>query len=447
MSSKRTITAVSRDKPPSVESKIMVASNTSTSVPPANAASATASKPSVLTPISPVAKRLSAPLIAPKPITPSAIKQPKASSSSRRYSAPNKMPVASSSIKVEKTLSTIVKAKSKKDKGLPVSWRNELYGARPGSAQARLDNLRAALQKEVEEQQKAEASTSKPVKCPPERKSAPAEKSTLVLSDVVRSASAIPAVSAVSTIPTVPAVPTLPENLEDNQEMDVDDVEMNSPKTAPSSPVRNETDTMECDNYLEVKQTEAAKDSAKLPVPPTPEKSAEPKSKNEESKHDSQKLKTNYQNGLAAFSNYFFCVIDTSVFIEHYMDFESFLTKKYVERQPILVVPYKVQHELDTVKHKKPQLASSIMPVVKLLHRMLRARDARMKGQHPWDDTVELIPILSPDDSIINCALQVQTVIDVPVVVVSNDYIMLTKALAANLDSCTMEELQKDYNF
>uniref|UniRef100_A0A182XBC4 PIN domain-containing protein n=1 Tax=Anopheles quadriannulatus TaxID=34691 RepID=A0A182XBC4_ANOQN len=250
---------------------------------------------------------------------------------------PSKLPnTASVSRKADKTLSTIVKAKNKKANGLPVAWRAELYGTRPGSAQARLEQLCTALNQEVEEQKKAK----------------------------------------------------------------------------------------------------------------TPKKAEKQKETNNDSQKAMSDLKTKYKEGLSAFPSYFYCVIDTNIFIEHYQDFQSFLSKKYKGRQPIVIIPYKVLHELDTVKHKKPQLASKIVPVVKFLHKMLRAKDARVKGQHPWDDTIELMPLLSPDDSIVNCALQVQTVAgDAQVVLVSNDCNMLTKALVANLNSCTMEELQSDYNF
>uniref|UniRef100_A0A182TZG6 PINc domain-containing protein n=1 Tax=Anopheles melas TaxID=34690 RepID=A0A182TZG6_9DIPT len=290
------------------------------------------------TPQSKIAHRLSPSFQSPKPGTPVTVttsaldtKQTKVANegkTGRIATIPSKLPnTASVSSKADKTLSTIVKAKNKKAKGLPEAWRAELYGTRPGSAQARLEQLCTALHQE-------------------------------------------------------------------------------------------------------------------------PKKAEKQKETNNDSQKAMSDLKTKYKEGLSAFSSYFYCVIDTNIFIEHYQDFQSFLSKKYKGRQPIVIIPYKVLHELDTVKHKKPQLASKIVPVVKFLHKMLRAKDARVKGQHPWDDTIELMPLLSPDDSIVNCALQVQTVAgDAQVVLVSNDCNMLTKALVANLNSCTMEELQSDYNF
>uniref|UniRef100_A0A182T280 PINc domain-containing protein n=1 Tax=Anopheles maculatus TaxID=74869 RepID=A0A182T280_9DIPT len=238
--------------------------------------------------------------------------------------------------------------------------------------------------------------------------------------------------------------------------MDVDDVEMKSPEPVNRfvhSVVQTNLDSMECDSFPELKLPDQNANVPKT-VPEVanndPKKTEKEESSNADSKNVTSDLKTKYKDGLSTYSSYFYCIIDTNIFIANYKEFEGFLSKTYVERQPIVVVPYKVLHELDTVKHKNPQLAPKITPVVKFLHQMLRAKDPRVKGQHPWDDTIELMPVLSPDDSIINCALQVQTVAassDVQVVLVSNDCNMLTKALVANLNSCTMEELQTDYHF
>lgn len=437
----------------------------------------------VTAPKSQLAKRLSPSFDATIPAT--AATQPtwKASDAAktRRCTAPVKNPTRSAWNNSEKPLSNIVKAKHKKDTGLPVAWRKELYGPRPGSAQARLENLRAALQKEVEEQKKAKATSSLPIKRAADRKSPPKAKETIPVavkqpsasqsssssttskanstivpkSADVKQSNDVPAVTVVKQIDTAP-VATVAEKLDDSCVMDVDDVEMHSPEppvrrfippAMQTTPV-----SMECDSFIELKLPDQ---NANVSATVAGEAKTEPKKTTEEesnsdSKYDISDLKTKYKDGLSAYSSYFYCIIDTNIFIENYKEFESFLSKKYVGRQPIVVVPYKVLHELDTVKHKKPQLAPKITPVVKFLHQMLRAKDARVKGQHPWDDTIELMPLLSPDDSIINCALQVQSVAaggDVQVVLVSNDCNMLTKALVANLNSCTMEELQTEYHF
>ncbi|XP_053672353.1 uncharacterized protein LOC128722699 [Anopheles nili] len=265
----------------------------------------------------------------------------------RRHSDPTKI-FETDALKADNNRSSIVKAKHKKEKSFPVAWRSELNKPRSGSAQARLENLRAALQKEIDDQkeQKSKASTS---------------------------------------------------------------------------------------------ESKLSSDQNSFPVQTL---------KKEKNGRESE-LKSKYDEGLSNYPRYFYCIVDTCVFINHYKDIDNFLTKKFADRQPILIVPYKVLDELDIVKYKKPHLETQIMPVIKFLHRMLRAKDPRIKGQHPWDDTVEFMPINSPDDSIINCALQVQSVADseAKVLVVSNDCNMLTKALVAHLDSCTMAELQKDYKF
>uniref|UniRef100_A0A182PKJ7 PINc domain-containing protein n=1 Tax=Anopheles epiroticus TaxID=199890 RepID=A0A182PKJ7_9DIPT len=422
-------------------------------------------------PKSKIAHRLSASFIPPRP--PKSATLP---SGSGRTSAFHKLSdTTNTANKTDKSLSTIVKAKNKKATGLPVSWRAELYGTRPGSAQARLEKLCANLRKEVEEQKKTKPVRSLPTKRPATDRESPRKKKVTSQTSTTSSAahnSVIITATATVTTTTVAERLVKPlniesdtsavratsavEKLEECNEMDVDDVEMNSPvPVALVSPTVAVTmDHMECDNLAESKRQAKVSNVA---VPSTNDKQKLDKKEDTDKKaHDEANkslsdLKTKYKEGLSAFSSYFYCIIDTNIFIEHYKNFQGFLSKKYSGRQPIVVIPYKVLHELDTVKHKKPELASKIVPVVKFLHQMLRAKDARVKGQHPWDDTIELMPVLSPDDSIINCALQVQTVAEssdnVKVVLVSNDCNMLTKALVANLNSCTMEELQSDYKF
>ncbi|XP_550812.4 uncharacterized protein LOC3290542 isoform X1 [Anopheles gambiae] len=438
------------------------------------------------TPQSKIAHRLSPAFQSPKPGTPVTVttsaldtKQTKVANEAktgRIATIPSKLPnTASVSRKADKTLSTIVKAKNKKANGLPAAWRAELYGTRPGSAQARLEQLCTALHQEVEEQKKAKAVTSVPRKRTAPNGDSPPKKKLTLPSTSFKQSSSTSTVTRVATVPaTIPVaavthaatkpvsiatgtgaacVATSTSTVAESNEMDVDDVEMNSPEPAallsPPIPANDSMDCMEFDYSPEPKRVQNKSASDSKPSTNEQPKKAE---KQKETNNDSQKamsdLKTKYKEGLSAFSSYFYCVIDTNIFIEHYQDFQSFLSKKYKGRQPIVIIPYKVLHELDTVKHKKPQLASKIVSVVKFLHKMLRAKDARVKGQHPWDDTIELMPLLSPDDSIVNCALQVQTVAgDAQVVLVSNDCNMLTKALVANLNSCTMEELQSDYNF
>uniref|UniRef100_A0A182MBC0 PIN domain-containing protein n=1 Tax=Anopheles culicifacies TaxID=139723 RepID=A0A182MBC0_9DIPT len=401
----------------------------------------------------------------PKPVN-SISPQVQASSSFGRYSTPVKVPDRSSSGRPNKTLSSIVKVKHKKESGLPVTWRKELYGTSPGSAQARLENLRATLQKEVEEQNNAKATSSVSLKRSHEQISSSKQIATTPVSKRLSNSASITPVAAISAVPETTAVNhtdsvpevvqqtntapvgTVTEQHEDSWEMDVD--ETNSPEPAvPLSPaIPTSSKGMEYGSLVESKTQ--ATNHATEEVKRDAQKNTDHASNDQDSPKGVSDLKTKYKDGLSAFKDYFYCVIDTNIFIENYNDFQGFLSKKYSGSQPIVVVPYKVLHELDTVKHKKPQLAPKIIPVVKFLHQMLRAKDARVKGQHPWDDMIELMPVHSPDDSIINCALQVQSVADsgnVKVVLVSNDCNMLTKALVANLNSCTMEELQTDFKF
>ncbi|XP_035897250.1 uncharacterized protein LOC118505497 [Anopheles stephensi] len=470
MSSKKPTTAASSEVTSSRERKSLATPRSANRSK--ESTSSGASERKVATPKSQLSKRLIAPFTATIPATPATKPTSLASNAATiRRSAQN--PDRNSWNKPDKTLSNIVKAKHKKDNGLPVAWRKELYGPRPGSAQARLENLCATLHKEVEEQKKAKAASKVPPKRVEDRKSPPKAKaikppsvsqsrSTCVTSKAnarsvpvavaVKQTKAVPAATGVKQINIAP-VATATEKFEDSCEMDVDDVEMGSPEPVTRffpPTVQTNPDSMECDSFTEFKLPDQNANELVAAEAKHDTKKPAKEDTNEDSKQVATDLKTKYKDGLSAYSSYFYCIIDTNIFIENYKDFERFLSKKYVGRQPIVVVPYKVLHELDTVKHKKPELAPKITPVVRFLHQMLRAKDARVKGQHPWDDTIELMPVLSPDDSIINCALQVQSVAaggDVQVVLVSNDCNMLTKALVANLNSCTMAELQTDYHF
>ncbi|XP_052888559.1 muscle M-line assembly protein unc-89 [Anopheles moucheti] len=399
------------------------------------------------------------------------------SSSFGQHNAPAKIaqpPNRSLSSRSDRTLSTIVKVKHKNDNGLPMAWRKELYGTKPGSAQARLENLRAALEKEVAEKKISKTASSIPIRRSEDRKSPSKERVTIPPSVSQASSASVSTLTANSALPeaatlkrssadtevsvvqqnsVAPATVSRIENLEDSFDMDVDETNSSEPGNYFPPAVQTSSKSMEFDSFLDSKMQDAnANDFTKLSE--VLKQDAMKSSTKEEANDDSHRvvsdLKTKYKDGLAAFSSYFYCVIDTNIFIEYCDDFQNFLSRKYSGSQPIVVVPYKVLHELDIVKHKKPHLGTKITPVVKFLHQMLRAKDARVKGQHPWDDTIELMPVLSPDDSIINCALQVQSVAasdDAKVVLVSNDCNMLTKALVANLNSCTMDELHSDYKF
>ncbi|XP_052862526.1 uncharacterized protein LOC128269177 [Anopheles cruzii] len=161
------------------------------------------------------------------------------------------------------------------------------------------------------------------------------------------------------------------------------------------------------------------------------------------------KVTTNYLEHVASFDNYMFLVLDSCVYmneidsIVRIFDSEVPISKP----QPILVVPYKVLQELESLKNKKHELWPAITKTNNFLHSMLKKRDKRIKGQRPADSQLELFELCSPDDSILNCALQVKKVAGAKVVLVSEDCNLLTKALVGELKAYKWKEFCERYDF
>ncbi|XP_050089901.1 uncharacterized protein LOC126574022 [Anopheles aquasalis] len=145
------------------------------------------------------------------------------------------------------------------------------------------------------------------------------------------------------------------------------------------------------------------------------------------------KLTTKYREKASAFTSCMFVVLDTCVYLKHIESIISVHGQSVpeVKPQPILVIPYKVLQELEHVPQRKPWLASVAEKANQFFSKKLLKRDKRIIGQRPTDTTVKLIDTISSDDSIINCALQVQRVTAAQVVIVSEDYNLRSRAIAA----------------
>ncbi|XP_058063861.1 uncharacterized protein LOC131213763 [Anopheles bellator] len=161
------------------------------------------------------------------------------------------------------------------------------------------------------------------------------------------------------------------------------------------------------------------------------------------------KVTTNYLEHVASFDNYMFLVLDSCVYMN---EIDSIVRIFHSEvpiskPQPILVVPYKVLQELERLKNKKHELLAAITKTNNFLHSMLKKRDKRIKGQRPADSQLKLFELCSPDDSILNCALQVKKVAGEKVVLVSEDCNLLTKALVGELKAYNWKEFCDRYDF
>uniref|UniRef100_A0A2M4AVY1 Putative transcriptional protein swt1 n=1 Tax=Anopheles triannulatus TaxID=58253 RepID=A0A2M4AVY1_9DIPT len=147
------------------------------------------------------------------------------------------------------------------------------------------------------------------------------------------------------------------------------------------------------------------------------------------------KLTTKYTEKALAFTSCMFVVLDTCVYLKHIESIISVHDHPVPKEkpQPILVIPYKVLQELEHVPQKKPWLASVAAKANQFFSKKLLNRDKHIIGQRPTDTAVKLIDTISSDDSIINCALQVQRVTGAQVVIVSEDYNLRSRAIAAGL--------------
>ncbi|ETN60834.1 hypothetical protein AND_007533 [Anopheles darlingi] len=158
------------------------------------------------------------------------------------------------------------------------------------------------------------------------------------------------------------------------------------------------------------------------------------------------KLTTKYKEKASAFISCMFVVLDTCVYLKHIESIISVHGQPVPESkpQPILVVPYKVLQELEHVPQKKPWLASVAAKAHEFFSKKLLKRDKHIIGQRPTDTTVKLIDTISPDDSILNCALQVQRVTAAQVVIVSEDYNLRSRAIAAGFNTSDWERYCRD---
>ncbi|XP_052867643.1 transcriptional protein SWT1-like [Anopheles cruzii] len=195
---------------------------------------------------------------------------------------------------------------------------------------------------------------------------------------------------------------------------------------------------MECDTLTDPAPAECC----------TPKRNPD-KEDQESHTQNSTKVATNYLENAASFENHMFLVLDSCVYMNEIVSImDIFRSEVPISKpQPILVVPYKVLQELELVKLKKHDLSPAITKVTKFLHSMLKVRDKRIKGQRPIDTHLELFEMSSPDDAILNCALQVKQVVGDKVVLVSEDRNLLTKALVADVKAYSWKEFCDRYDF
>ncbi|PZC71661.1 hypothetical protein B5X24_HaOG212770 [Helicoverpa armigera] len=139
-------------------------------------------------------------------------------------------------------------------------------------------------------------------------------------------------------------------------------------------------------------------------------------------------------------------VVDTNIFI-HELDMIKIVLnsniKGYVE-QPTLLVPWRVVNELDRLKDNNNcngaiwKRAKSAMDY---LYKSI-PENSRIRGQPLRDANSHIYPCESPDDEILNCALQ-QAERGKDVILLSNDKMLCSKAIINNIKSLSLSELKE----
>ncbi|XP_050084747.1 uncharacterized protein LOC126570793 [Anopheles aquasalis] len=162
----------------------------------------------------------------------------------------------------------------------------------------------------------------------------------------------------------------------------------------------------------------------------------------------SNRLDTDYMECAASFANYRFLIVDTSIYLDHIEGIIDMFSDPVPANkpQPILVVPYKVLQQLESAAHDFPDKKKAIIRTNRFLCTMLEKSDKRFRGQRLTDDACELFEQDSASDSIINCALQVQSVAGDRLVVVTDDCCLLTKALVSELEACDWRNFYQQYS-
>ncbi|ETN62251.1 hypothetical protein AND_006059 [Anopheles darlingi] len=160
------------------------------------------------------------------------------------------------------------------------------------------------------------------------------------------------------------------------------------------------------------------------------------------------RLDTDYMECAASFANYRFLIVDTSIYLDHIEGIIDMFSDPVPANkpQPILVVPYKVLQQLESATHNFPDKKKAIIRTNRFLCTMLEKSDKRFRGQRLTDDACELFEQDSTSDSIINCALQVQSVAGDRLVVVTDDCCLLTKALVSELEACDWRNFYQQYS-
>lgn len=158
--------------------------------------------------------------------------------------------------------------------------------------------------------------------------------------------------------------------------------------------------------------------------------SSESLPQNDEQKKDSSKT--------------FFVVVDTNVFCHNLIFLSNILNMKFPSSgYATLVIPYIVLQELDNIKHNSAELEVSSNKAIQFINEKLQKRHPQVRGQSAINENTLLINALNPDDSIINCCLQIKGTTN-KVILLSNDINLRNKAICNQINAYKPKDLRED---
>ncbi|GAB0086778.1 hypothetical protein DMENIID0001_009570 [Sergentomyia squamirostris] len=143
-------------------------------------------------------------------------------------------------------------------------------------------------------------------------------------------------------------------------------------------------------------------------------------------------------------SKCFYVVIDTNVFCHNLIFVNNLLNMDFCNvGSAVIIIPYIVLQELDTIKHQSSIIEANCKKAIKFINEKFQSRHLQIKGQSAMQAKIRKIDIVAPDDSIINCCLQIKEKIN-QVILLSNDVNLRNKAICNEINALSPKDLRED---
>ncbi len=109
----------------------------------------------------------------------------------------------------------------------------------------------------------------------------------------------------------------------------------------------------------------------------------------------------------------------------------------------MLIIPYVVLQELDTVKMRTEAFTSVLaLHAVTLICDQLKMMPRKMCGQSAMDNEYKFIEILNANDSIVNCCLQLKQNCE-NVVLITNDKNLTSKCICSHIEVYSQNDFEE----